>query len=278
LANVAVGGDLDLATVCARMVCDVFAFSPVCLFVYFVGVSKVGEIRTLPKPSLPVAVLRVAKGRIPREPDRVKACVFHIARPVHVLRGVLRFTSRRFTSRRPLPQHHRPPSLVPTDALTHAELYAHTHVELCPHTCRTMPSHVPNYALTHAELCPHTCRTMPSHVPNYALTHAQLYTQPITRAAMVQCFAEQAAARLAIAASQPFTWRGSRARGTQARGSRARSVNTDHTERPSPEALQGRWSPTVFVRFVGVFEHTMGFSNTQCTVLSVVVHGELVSW
>jgi hypothetical protein len=34
----------------------------VCLFG---GVSKVGEIRTLPKTSLPVAVLRVAKGRIP---------------------------------------------------------------------------------------------------------------------------------------------------------------------------------------------------------------------
>jgi hypothetical protein len=31
----------------------------VCLFVD--GVSKAGEIRTLPKPSLPVAMLRVAK-------------------------------------------------------------------------------------------------------------------------------------------------------------------------------------------------------------------------
>jgi hypothetical protein len=41
-------------------------------------VSKAGEIRTLPKTSLPVAVLRVAKGRIPYEPDRVKAYVFHI--------------------------------------------------------------------------------------------------------------------------------------------------------------------------------------------------------
>ena len=38
----------------------------VCLFVcLFGGVSKAGEIRTLPKTSLPVAVLRVAKGRIP---------------------------------------------------------------------------------------------------------------------------------------------------------------------------------------------------------------------
>jgi hypothetical protein len=37
-----------------------------CLFVnLFGGVSKVGEIRTLLKTSLPVAVLRVAKGRIP---------------------------------------------------------------------------------------------------------------------------------------------------------------------------------------------------------------------
>jgi hypothetical protein len=38
-----------------------------CLFVFclFGGMSKAGEIRTLPKPSLPVAVLRVAKGRIP---------------------------------------------------------------------------------------------------------------------------------------------------------------------------------------------------------------------
>jgi hypothetical protein len=35
----------------------------VCLFVWWV--SKAGEIRTLPKTSLPVAVLRVAKGRIP---------------------------------------------------------------------------------------------------------------------------------------------------------------------------------------------------------------------
>jgi hypothetical protein len=37
------------------------------LFVFglFGGVSKAGEIRTLPKTSLPVAVLRVAKGRIP---------------------------------------------------------------------------------------------------------------------------------------------------------------------------------------------------------------------
>ncbi len=34
----------------------------VCLFG---GVSKAGEIRTLPKTSLPVAVLRVAKRRIP---------------------------------------------------------------------------------------------------------------------------------------------------------------------------------------------------------------------
>jgi hypothetical protein len=52
----------------------------VCLFVcLFGGVSKAGEIRTLPKTSLPVAVLRVAKGRIPCEPDRVKAYVFHIA-------------------------------------------------------------------------------------------------------------------------------------------------------------------------------------------------------
>jgi len=34
----------------------------VCLFG---GVSKAGGIRTLPKTSLPVAVLRVAKGRIP---------------------------------------------------------------------------------------------------------------------------------------------------------------------------------------------------------------------
>jgi hypothetical protein len=37
-------------------------------FVWFVwlfgGMSKAGEIRTLPKTSLPVAVLRVAKGRI----------------------------------------------------------------------------------------------------------------------------------------------------------------------------------------------------------------------
>jgi hypothetical protein len=35
--------------------------------------SKAGEIRTLPKTSLPVAVLKVAKGRIPKKPDRVKA-------------------------------------------------------------------------------------------------------------------------------------------------------------------------------------------------------------
>jgi hypothetical protein len=37
-----------------------------CLFVcLFGGVSKAGDIRTLLKTSLPVAVLRVAKGRIP---------------------------------------------------------------------------------------------------------------------------------------------------------------------------------------------------------------------
>ena len=41
-------------------------FCAPCLFVcLFGGVSKAGEIRTLPKTSLPVAVLRVAKGRIP---------------------------------------------------------------------------------------------------------------------------------------------------------------------------------------------------------------------
>jgi hypothetical protein len=50
------------------------------LFVcFFGGVSKAREIRTLPKTSLPVAVLRVAKRRIHKEPDRVKAYVFHIA-------------------------------------------------------------------------------------------------------------------------------------------------------------------------------------------------------
>jgi hypothetical protein len=43
-----------------------FVSVTLCLFVcLFGGVSKAGGIRTLPKTSLPVAVLRVAKGQIP---------------------------------------------------------------------------------------------------------------------------------------------------------------------------------------------------------------------
>jgi hypothetical protein len=47
----------------------------VCLFG---GVSKAGEITKLPKTSLLVAVLRVAKGRAFHEPDRVQIYVFRI--------------------------------------------------------------------------------------------------------------------------------------------------------------------------------------------------------
>ncbi len=61
--------DLDLLQLDCLFVC-LFVCLFICLFVYFFvclfgGVSKAGEIRTLPKTSLPVAVLRVAKGRIP---------------------------------------------------------------------------------------------------------------------------------------------------------------------------------------------------------------------